>query len=593
MRSEALDEPRRHLPATLQAVLAARLDLLPPRDKAVLQDVAIFTDGATAVEIAAVAGGDVESSLDRLVTAGLLAEREGRHLVGDPLLREVAYEQLPHATRGERHRQAAAVAATSLGRARHLGLAAAYVPADTALRDAAAAELGHTGLELLAGFHVRDGLELLRRAFELGFAEPAALLRLAEVEIDIGQSSAALEVLDRIDPAGDAELEVAVLHARGNAVRAEDTAKSAEMLAEAAGRWAELGNEAKRAWALANRGMTLFEMGRTDEAAASDEDAMRIFTRLGDREGVAAAGQALALERPDDPRVPAWLDAGLELADETGDLAQQRNSLITLAWTRFIRANLGGAEATAQALGHAARLAAVCAELGDRYFEAQAHCIAAVIHRMAGGIDEAAACLARAQRLVPVAARQRDPLLPAVEYMVAMSRDGLASPPEAASASGPLSILADALVIDAQLLAGDVAAAMAHLAASKLDVAPGQTQFLARLMGATRGAVLVLAGRYAEAEESLSAARDSARAVGAWPTEVISTALLAEVQMCRGQPAASRDLLAEVADDPGGIAGLAVDRVRWLLGDEEAGERLRSGSAALAAPGLAVPVKVM
>ena len=589
-RDGRVDEPRRPLPATLQAVLAGRLDMLPARDKAVLQDVAIFTDGASAREIAAVAGGDVDASLDRLVTAGLLAEREGRHLVGDPLLREVAYEQLPHTTRGERHRQAAAVAATSLGRARHLGLAASYVPADTALRDAAAAELGQAGLELLAGSHVRDGLELLRRAFQLGFAEPAGLLRLAEVEIDIGQSASALEVLDRIDAANDPNVQVAVLHARGNAVRAEDLGRSAEMLAETAGRWAKLGNDRKRAWALANRGMTLFEMGLTEEAAASDDEAMQIFTRLGDREGMAAAGQALALERPDDPRVPAWLDAGLELAEETGDLAQQRNSLITLAWTRFIRANLGGAEVTAQSLGHAAHLAEVCSELGDRYFEAQAHCMAAAIRRMSGELDEAAECLARAQRLVPNADR-RDPLLPAVEYMVAMSRDGTAAPPERATATGPLAILADALVIEAQLLAGDVEAATAHLAGSKLDVAPGRTQFLTRLIGATRGAVLVLSGRYTEAEESLIAARDSARSVGAWPTEVTATALLAEVEICRGNVQAARDLLAEVADDPGGIAGLTVERARWLLGDEQAGERLRAGSIALAAPGLAMPPK--
>ena len=582
---EAFDD-RPPLPPTLQAVLAARLDALAQADKAALQDVAIFSDGATPMEIAAVSGTDVEASLDRLVTAGLLVQREGRHLVGDPLLREVAYEQLSHATRGERHRRAAAVASTSLGQARHLGLAATYLPQDKQLCADAATALAASGLELLARSHFRDGIQLMQRAVDLGFDDPAGLLRLAEAQVDIGLGGSALDTLQRTDTHGDAELDATVLHVRGNAIRDSDAEESAAMLAEAATRWATLGNQQKQAWAVANRGMSLFELGRLEEAATEHETALQIFTRLGDQAGVAASGQALALERPDDPRVPAWLDAGLELAEESGDLAQQRNSLISLAWTRFVRSNLGGAEATAQALHHAEQLAAVSAELGDAYFEMQARCIAAVIHRLAGRNDAASEQLRSAQRAASTGHRLQDPLLHAVEFMVRTARgDDVAAPPPV-NALNPLAMLADSLVIEALLLAGDVEAAIEHLTGSTLDVAPGVSLFIARLLGVARGAVLVLSGRYDEAEASLTAARDAANAVAAHPTEATAIALLAEAALCRNQPGRAGELLASVTDDPGGIAGLLLDRVRWLAGDADAESRLRAAAQRFAAPGL-------
>src|SRR5438309_6232773 len=207
--------------------------------------------------------------------------------------------------RGDRHRRAAAVASTSLGRARHLGLAARYLPDDAELRQQAATELGRAGVELLAVSHVRDGLQLLRRGLELGLDDPEALLQLAETEIDIGETTPALAVLDRIATDGDSRMEVLVAHARANALRSTDAERSAALLADVAVRWTELGDQVKHAWALSNRGMTLFELGRTEEAAAEHDAALAIFTRLGDRLGMAAASQALALERPDDPHVPA------------------------------------------------------------------------------------------------------------------------------------------------------------------------------------------------------------------------------------------------------------------------------------------------
>ncbi|MFN2582044.1 MAG: hypothetical protein ABR498_04805, partial [Candidatus Dormibacteria bacterium] len=97
-----------------------------------------------------------------------------------PLLREVAYEQLSHAARADRHRRAAEVAATPVGRARHLGLASRYQPNDATLRDRAADELARAGVGLLDVGRFREGSELVHRALELGHGDSRTLLRLAQ-----------------------------------------------------------------------------------------------------------------------------------------------------------------------------------------------------------------------------------------------------------------------------------------------------------------------------------------------------------------------------------------------------------------------------
>jgi class 3 adenylate cyclase/tetratricopeptide (TPR) repeat protein len=580
---------RHPLPASLHAVLSARLDALSPGEKNVLQDVAIFSDGAEADEMSVLAGHDVSATLERLVTAGLLhQERSGRYALTDPLLREVAYEQLPHAARGERHRKAAAVAATPLGRARHLGLAATYVTTDGNLRDEASASLASTGLELLETTDFRGGVELLRQAVALGHADPDVLIRLAQTETDLGNSVEARALLERVDTAGDPRLEAAVLHARAVWVH-PDPDEAIEMLAEAARRWEKLGNESKRAWALANRGNALFQLGRVDIAGPDIETALEIFRRIGDRAGAAAAGQQLSLVKPDDPRVPALLAEGLQFAEDTGDLVKMRNALIPLAWVRFIRCQLGGEAATADAITDAERLAQVSHEMGDPAFEVQGHCLAAVLHRLLGRLEQADERIRLARRVTLPTDSMSVPFLEAAAFITAVARGGdPASRPAPATNPGPIAVMADALIIESLLLAGHVEAALDHLAASPLDIGPGASPLLARLIGVTRGAVLVFTDRYKETEETLAAAREAARAVDALPTEVTAIALQAECRYRQGREQEARELLGQIRGDPGGVAGLLRDRVRLLLGEPAMEQRVRESAAALLAPGLAL-----
>ena len=164
------------IPATLHAVLAARLDALDPRLKLGLQHVAILGEAATPERIAALGSARAEAMVRSLVDAGLLRRTgDGSYETADPLLREVAYETLPRNVRGELHRQAAATSARGDERARHLDRAAEYLVADEALAREAAEALADEGEHLAELSRHRDAIRLLERAVAFGCRRPSAL----------------------------------------------------------------------------------------------------------------------------------------------------------------------------------------------------------------------------------------------------------------------------------------------------------------------------------------------------------------------------------------------------------------------------------
>jgi len=105
------------VPDSLSALITARLDTLPRRDKALLGDAAvigrIFWSGA----VAALAGrdeDDVRGSLRQLTTAGFVARLPRSTMAGQAeyrfthaLVRDAAYAGLPRTVRGSRHLAAA------------------------------------------------------------------------------------------------------------------------------------------------------------------------------------------------------------------------------------------------------------------------------------------------------------------------------------------------------------------------------------------------------------------------------------------------------------------------------------------------------
>jgi len=112
------------IPATIQAVIAARLDQLAPAQRTVLANAAVLGQVAWVGAIAAV-GGEDPNNLDTwlqlnrhladLERRELLTRMAGSRIAGEVevtfrhvLVRDVAYAQLPRAARVERHQRAAA-----------------------------------------------------------------------------------------------------------------------------------------------------------------------------------------------------------------------------------------------------------------------------------------------------------------------------------------------------------------------------------------------------------------------------------------------------------------------------------------------------
>ncbi|MBV9411700.1 MAG: AAA family ATPase, partial [Acidimicrobiia bacterium] len=130
------------LPPTLQAILAARLDALPPDQKGAIQRVSVLGDVAMEDQVAMLGLSDPGAALRSLVAGGFLRQRQDEcYEVADPLLREVAYETLPRQVRGEWHRRAAQAVTDDVQRARQLQRAAGYLPDDEGLQGEAAAAL--------------------------------------------------------------------------------------------------------------------------------------------------------------------------------------------------------------------------------------------------------------------------------------------------------------------------------------------------------------------------------------------------------------------------------------------------------------------
>jgi class 3 adenylate cyclase/tetratricopeptide (TPR) repeat protein len=117
MAAEAAGKDELPVPESVQGLIAARLDLLPDREKSLLQDAAVVGKVFWLGAVEALGGGD-RDSLERLLhvlerkdfirrarRSSVASEREYtfRHV----LVRDVAYGQIPRGQRGEKHRLAA------------------------------------------------------------------------------------------------------------------------------------------------------------------------------------------------------------------------------------------------------------------------------------------------------------------------------------------------------------------------------------------------------------------------------------------------------------------------------------------------------
>ncbi|MEV0130745.1 adenylate/guanylate cyclase domain-containing protein [Dactylosporangium sp. NPDC050688] len=388
----------RLLSRDLAAVLAARIDALPPDTRAVLRDAAVIGDTVPgrALEAlrfnppgqparpAVVAAVELERSVEELLQRRMLRRARGGFAFATPLLREAAYAGIGKADLAERHAAlsrwaAAAMAAhqgagntagTVTGLNMTAGAADAFIAEhaerasrladvvglrpDSLARSAAplgVQALGRVAREALATGEPAQAAQAAERAAALGggVVPPADRLVHARALLQLGRVSEALASAEKItaNTADDPAVHVGALLVAGRAYRAAgDQRRSYQTLSEALAAATEARLTYERGDAMRRLGMADFLEGRLTEAGGRFAESFQIAVSAGDR------------------RAQAW-------------------SLQHLAWVTTTRGDFAGADA---ALGRAARR---FAELGDPVGRAWLRGTTAFVRLLAGRLGEA------------------------------------------------------------------------------------------------------------------------------------------------------------------------------------------------------------
>ena len=341
------------LPETVQGIIAARLDVLDREEKELLQDAAVlgrvFWAGGLGQERDA-----AEAALHRLERREFVQRERRSTVAGETeyafrhaLVREVAYEQIPRAQRGEKHRRVAAWLET-LGRpddlaellAHHYIAVLDYSEPDAELAGRAARALGEAGARALALNAYAAAAGFYRRALEVGDESERGTLLLG-----LGNALAALadgEAVDRLvdasttllaagDPETAAEAETVlaqIAFTTGDAPGVTDHSRRAVDLVRGRPR------SAAQARALGQAARFAMLDGRWSDAIETGREAERMAAELGLDEVRADALATLGTARDDlgEPGGDADLELAIELAEAANAPLALSRALNNLAW---------------------------------------------------------------------------------------------------------------------------------------------------------------------------------------------------------------------------------------------------------------------
>jgi tetratricopeptide (TPR) repeat protein len=488
---------------------------------------------------------------------------------------------LPRNIRGELHRRSATVVSEAHERARHLDRAAGYLGDDADLVVQAADALADAGLELIALARHRDAYRLLERAVALGCRRAPVLLDLGRLQGLYEHDEDALETLELIDDdPSDPSIAAERDHTAANVKVFSDASWAVPRLQAAAERWHELGDRTKEAWARANAGVGLFNLSRLGESARWLEDGLAIFDELGDVPGRIAASSFICLVKPEDKRVPGWLEEALAYADVTGDRGRQLGTLVTLTWNRFFKAMCGGPDEVLEAEAFAERLVALAQELDSTETCIHGLGLMSVMARMSGRLQEATRLAEALQRVTAAAQRSQPWLSWAVAYSAAVASGASgASPPFPPSEStDPVDSMARSIIEAELVLTGRVEEAVSHI---ERHTGPG-VGALSDLTGIFAAVAFQLAGRSQEALDKVDRAAVVAETLEAPAIARMAAALRSEITGELGH-------LPPAPLEPETIADLLALRARAVhTGSAEALSLLTAGAKAFGMPGLLV-----
>ena len=412
------------LPETVQGIIAARLDALPPGEKTLLQRASVI--GKVFWQGALVALGDPDDGLE-LRLHGLerkdIVRRERRSSVAGEteyafrhaLLRDVAYGQIPRGTRSDLHRRAAGWIETLSERvedraemlAYHWGEAAAYARqagldtaglderARAALADAAERATALGAFHAAARFHGQAAELWPEGSTERTLAAARRLISLFDGREPIAEGE---ELVEPLVAAGYRE-EAALLRC-GLAFGAWNAGRKDDSLALSDSAAALVRDESPssgKALVLSNHARLLFLRGEGDRGVGLATEALAVADAARDLRGRAEAlvtlGSALF--------ATGEIDAGVETLERGIRHAQEHHPVAALRGLN----NLGSFYATLGRLGEAwamrAEALAGSERLGIPYF-ARWMRVEMVFHDYWSGdwaraLDTAAAILARAE----------------------------------------------------------------------------------------------------------------------------------------------------------------------------------------------------
>ncbi|MFL5641618.1 MAG: AAA family ATPase [Chloroflexota bacterium] len=307
------------VPATLQALIAARLDALEPRDRSLICDAAVLGQSFTLAGLAAVSGLDpeaVEAGVRALVRRELLVHdldprspERGQYAFVQSLVREVAYGTLAKRDRRSRH-LAAARFFEGLGEDELAGaLASHYLAAYRASTDDPEGQ----ALAAQARLALRGAAE---RATALGSHDQASAFFLEALEVSRDPADRA-DLLERAGVAADAAAHIEIAEAK---------------LGEAVEIWHSLGERRHEARAIGLRGRAIVNGWRAASAIALLEPALGAFEDLGDDPGLIAIEHQLARAywfEEDRARAVPLADRALGRAERLDDVANVADILVT------------------------------------------------------------------------------------------------------------------------------------------------------------------------------------------------------------------------------------------------------------------------
>ncbi|MCU1374325.1 MAG: Adenylate cyclase, partial [Actinomycetia bacterium] len=266
------------LPATLRGIVAARLDALPPGERAVLDDAAVVGRRAPMTALLAIGGsrGGVVDAVDELVAKDLLVVEDGQCEFRSDLVREVVYGMLTKAERARRHAVLAQWLETLDGN-----------PTSDELLGEVARHWA-TAAELSVEMGGIDGVPTDVRARAV-----AALERAGDRADDRELHVVAQRVYDQLvrllgDEPSVERREALIGRARAATALRRDAAAVADLdVVEAEAR--EVGDERRLARILTVRGDLLRNGGEYERSLACLEEARVLWQRVGDRRGEGSA----------------------------------------------------------------------------------------------------------------------------------------------------------------------------------------------------------------------------------------------------------------------------------------------------------------